>query len=693
MHTPAASADRVRFGVFELELHSGELRKAGVHVSLQEQPFRILVRLLERPGELVTREQLRQELWPADTFVDFEHGLNAAIKRLRDAIGDSAETPRFIETLPRRGYRFVAPVQPGANARDADAPVVSQARRGGGVRNWLIASLVLALLIAAPIAWRTLHGPSILQSDLVVLSDFENQTTDPVLTGTLERVVEVKLSESHYINLLSDERVQDTLKTMRRMPDEPLTRALARDVCHRVGAKAIVSGTIAPIGDAYVISLSAALCSTGETVAREQSQVARKEEILNALGSMTVGLRHSLGESLRSTDAANTPTTRATTSSFEALKAFMEGERRFAGPVQTDAIPFYRRAIELDPEFAMAHAKLAVTYINNGMEGAEEAFARAFELRERLTEPEQFYVTAHYYRLGRGDLETSRGIYEVWKAAYPRDSVPSTSLGFIYLRRGDLDRAVAQFQDAVRVTPTRLCYFNLLSSLVQVHRIHEARAVLAELERTVGSVHAPARFLLALSERDFAAVDRYAPALQNVADTPPAEVAAAYTSFGRMNRAEEMPAQGASKLNGPTFTWAAAELIEQALWEAETGDCAKATRHVGEARQMRTDRYLPALMATTLAACGDGPAAAKLIAGVNPPGILGAATQARIDLASGHAARALDRLNSFRQRDLSGSLGTPYAGQTPGSWVSIYAAVRISRWGRAGRPQQSFRRS
>lgn len=336
----------------------------------------------------------------------------------------------------------------------------------------------MVLVTAVAVGSWALHQPSIVSSDVIVLADLENQTTEPVLTGTLKQALAVKLSESHFINLLSDERVRETLRMMQRNPDETLTFPLARDVCQRVGANATLSGAISAIGSSYVISFNATSCSNGETLAREQAQAARREEILPALDSMTVRLRRQLGESLLGINAANTSLERATTPSLDALKAYTEGEARFLSRPLLESIPFYKRAIELDPDFAMAHAKLGVAYGNAGIPGAVPELTRAYELRDRLTEREQFYVTTHYHQLGRGDLEASRTGYEVWKASYPLDPVPYNQLGLIHVRQGNFDRALAEFERAARVTPTGFAYSNLFAMYLHMDRIADAKNLL-----------------------------------------------------------------------------------------------------------------------------------------------------------------------------------------------------------------------
>ena len=662
------SADRVHFGVFEVDLASGELRKAGARILLQEQPFRILAKLLEDPGRIVTREELRQQLWPADTFVDFEHGLNAAVKRLRDALGDSADSPRFVETLPRRGYRFIAPVTCGATALASHGASALQPRRSR-LGMWLVAAFTVAVITIAAPAWRSLRQPLLTPADVILLADIENRTADPVLTAAIRQELAVRLSESHFIHLLSEERARETLRMMRQAPDQPLTAALARDVCLRAGGKATLSGTIASVGSSFVISLTAASCSTGETLARDQAQASREEQILAATGGLAVRMRRRLGESLPAIDTAPAALARATTTSLEAAKAFTEGETRFINGSQLEAVPFYKRAIELDPEFAMAHAKLGVIYGNASLPGAGPELTRAFELRDHLTEREQLYVTAHYHRLARGDLEASRPIYEVWKASYPRDPVPYTSLGMIYVRRGQYDRAIREFEGAARVAPEAIHYWNLFSMYLQMNRPADAQRLLDVWKRPPGESHDHALFLLAFQRRDLAALEHYAAALRDgqpddyIANV---ERARAAMFFGRMARGRQLFAAVTSR-RGADFALPSALLIlEQAIWEAETGTCPLARSRIVEARDRYQDRLVSAMSALALAACGDVSRSATLLGELNLPEFLGAIIQARIEFERKEFSRALEGLTPFQNADLNGPPGYVAAGQTSG---------------------------
>jgi DNA-binding winged helix-turn-helix (wHTH) protein len=232
----------VRFGPFEADLRAGLLRKHGVRIKLQEQPFQILALLLEHSGEVVTREEIQKKLWGDGTFVDFERGLNKAVNRLREALADSAETPKYIETLPKRGYRFLAPIEKVAMAVSVSA-LAPKARRP--FLWYLVAGL--AAIGAALLVYGSRRLP-LTEHDTIVLADFDNRTGDSAFDHTLKQALAIDLAESSAIRALPDQRVSDTLRLMRRKPDDPVSADVAREVCQRTGSKAMIGGSVASLG-------------------------------------------------------------------------------------------------------------------------------------------------------------------------------------------------------------------------------------------------------------------------------------------------------------------------------------------------------------------------------------------------------------------------------------------------------------
>src|SRR5712691_1016458 len=280
----------LRFGVFEVDVRAGELRKQGVRIKLQEQPFHVLTVLLQRPGEVVTREELRNQNWPADTFVDFDNSLNTAINKLREALGDSADNPRFIETLPRRGYRFIAPVTGVDGTTRGTTTGASAPWRPSSRKIVVTATIgVLAAGIAGGLLWRARQARRLTEKDTIVLGDFANSTGDAVFDGTLREGLSVELEQSPFLSLVSEEGIHQTLRMMERPANTRLTPEITREVCQRTSSAAALDGSIALIGTRYNRILKAGSCANGNVLASTVAQARHKSRVLDALGKAASG--------------------------------------------------------------------------------------------------------------------------------------------------------------------------------------------------------------------------------------------------------------------------------------------------------------------------------------------------------------------------------------------------------------------
>jgi DNA-binding winged helix-turn-helix (wHTH) protein len=253
-----------RFGGFAIDLQSGELSGNGKRTRLQGQPLQLLELLLQRPGQIVTREHIRQHLWPDGTVVEFEHSVNAAVKRLRAALDDDAEKPTFIETIPRRGYRFIARVEygavpPPATVEEHPAPVLPSRPTAGlwNKRRFAIAAgIAVALIVSALATWRAFSArPGLSETDVILLATFVNKTGDAIFDNSLDKALEVKLTESPFLSLFPEADVRTTMRTMRHDPNERVTQELGIEVCKRRGLKAVVVPEIAAFGGRYLITL------------------------------------------------------------------------------------------------------------------------------------------------------------------------------------------------------------------------------------------------------------------------------------------------------------------------------------------------------------------------------------------------------------------------------------------------------
>jgi eukaryotic-like serine/threonine-protein kinase len=525
---------RMRFGTFEVDLRSGEVLKHGIRLKVQGQPFQILALLLEHPGDVVTREELRQKLWPGDTFVDFDTGLNSAVKKLREALGDSADEPRYIETLPRRGYRFVAPVENGASVSAAAAaagaaseeqpaatlPAVPSTTRSRSKWRVLIPAAAVAIALAAAlVVWRVYFArPVLTNTDVILVTNFVNKTGDPIFDGTLDKALEVKLAESPFLSVFPAADVRTTLQTMRRDPSERVTPELGLEICRRQGLKALVVPEIAAIGNTYVISLEAIDARTQKVIAREQMQTESKEQVIAALGKTGSQLRKQLGESLGSLEQHDTPLELATTSSLEALQAYRAGLGPLRSGKSEEAIPFFQRAIELDPQFCSAYVMLGSAYHGAGDDqSSRKNYARAFELKDsRLTQEENFLATATYYWNITGNLEKENAVLVLYQQAYPRSVAAANLLGINYSMLGRSEEALQQWQWVLEHSPVRSAFYysNTAQGYMSLDRLDDAKRVLDDWRQkgTLFSYQVDMRYRIAFFENDTATMEKLAPA-------------------------------------------------------------------------------------------------------------------------------------------------------------------------------------
>ncbi len=400
------------------------------------------------------------------------------LKRDSDS-GRSAVSQAVVASDPAGATPAPAAATPAASAPSA-LPGSSELRLPS--RRWQIASAVVVVLLAAAAAMllQNRKAQALTEKDTVLLADFVNTTGDPVFDGTLKQALAVQLEQSPFLNLLSDERVRKTLGFMGRPAEERVTPTLAREICQREGVKAVLNGSIESLGSHYVVAVNAVNCRTGDSLAREQIEASRKEEVLGALGKAAKSLRGKLGESLASVQKFDARVEEATTSSLEALRAFSQGvESRDRGN-EVESIPHFERAIALDPNFAMAYGRMGAVYTNLGeSERAADLFTKAFERRERVSERERFYIEHHYYESVPGDLDQSLRSLETWRQTYPRDTTAYTNLAVIYnLFFPKFERSIELTNEALRINPDEIWgWLHLGYGLMGLNRFDEAKAV------------------------------------------------------------------------------------------------------------------------------------------------------------------------------------------------------------------------
>jgi eukaryotic-like serine/threonine-protein kinase len=368
-----------------------------------------------------------------------------------------------------------AATAPVASAAAAPAPAPSPRRSRAW---WLAAPLATAGVVAAVLAWQSARTPALQSRDLVVLADLTNRTGDPVFDDTLGEALAVQLRQSPFLNLVPDQRVRATLRMMERPADTPIDAVVGREVCQRVGAKALLTSAIASLGSSYVITLGALDCVTGDTLAERQAQVAQKEEVLRHLGGAARELREHLGESLASLTRYDANIEQATTASLEALKAYSQAIARRRAEGDRAALPLFRRAIELDPDFALAHARLGTAYANvNDTANARLETERAYALRDKVSELERLYIEARYFTTVAPDEHKAIEAYRVTLATYPNDYTARVNLAILLRSQGELDEAISLLQEAARLAPEEpTARVNLASTFIEAGRFPEARA-------------------------------------------------------------------------------------------------------------------------------------------------------------------------------------------------------------------------
>ncbi len=427
------------------------------------------------------------------------------------------------------------------------------------------------------------------QSDTVVLADFVNKTGDPIFDDTLRQGLAAQLQQSPFLSLVSDQRIQQTLKQMGKPADTKLSPAIAADLCMRVGSKAYLSGTISNIGSDYVIGVSAVNCQSGDSLAQEQVTASGKENVLKSLGAVSTTLREKLGESLKTVRKLDTPIEQATTPSLEALQSFTLGRKMMQGRGDyTAAVPLLQHAIQLDPNFAMAYALLGTTYHNLGEKNlGAESTRRAYELRGRVGEGEKLYIESHYYDFVTGDLERARQTYELWAQIYPRESIPANNLGELYQTLGQHEKAFTEFSEAVKLGQAdSIGYTNLVAGKIHLNRLEEAEQFAAEAQKKGFDSGALHKYLyeIAFLKNDAAGMKEHLawsmgkPGVENQMLSMEGGTAA---YLGKLETARELSRKAETSANAAgEREMAAGCAAAAALWEALYGNIAKAKERV-----------------------------------------------------------------------------------------------------------------
>src|SRR5215469_274175 len=507
-----------------------------------------------------------------------------------------------------------------SSGRVTVAPETPAASKG---KIWKIvastAVVLLAALVAGGFYLRSRRVKPLTEKDTIVLTDFDNKTGDAVFDDALKQALAVELGQSPFLNILSDRKVSQTLRMMGRPTNEPITWEAGREVCLRTGSKAVLGGTISGWGNHYLIDLTAMACTTGDALAREQGEAISKEDVLKTLSRASSSLRTKLGESLPSVQKFDVPI-EATTASLEALKNYSVGVKTQHEKGDAPSILFHKRAIELDPNFALAYAALSVSYLNLDQPSlAVENATEAYQLRDRVSEREKLRITADYFR-AKGELDKEAQAYELWTAEYPRDTAPHNNLGTNYMYMGQYDKALAEFQGGLRLNPDNaILYANLGETYLSLNRLDEAKAAFdqAFAHKLDGGILRSFVYSLAFLRGNAAEMEQqvaWAAGKPGDEDKLLSEQSDAEACYGRMSKARELTRRAVeSAIRADSKETAGLWQVNAALRQAEFGRVSAAKDDVTGALVLSSVRDVKMAAALTLGRIGDAPRA-KLLA-------------------------------------------------------------------------------
>jgi DNA-binding winged helix-turn-helix (wHTH) protein/tetratricopeptide (TPR) repeat protein len=498
MDSSKVSQPSLAFGPYEADLHSGELRKSGTRIKIQDLPLRLLCVLAEHAGQVITRDELQKRLWPEDTFVDFEDGLNTAVKKLREALGDDPEKPRYIETIPRRGYRFMAQVKeiaPPARAvvpsgerpatQVSSEPSVAVRGRPSRWKTWVAAAAAILIFLSGLGVWLLYGRPafSFNARDSVLVTDFENQTGDPRFDEALRTAFTVSLAQSRHANVFPRVRIGSVLQMMGKSGTERVTPEVGREICQRENIRGLITGSITRTGQEYALSAELIDPQTGGTVRSYMERSYGEDHILDALDVIATDVRRDLGESLYQIHRADRSLPQVTTTSLTALKQYADGTALWHQGKYKDAGTLLRAAVQTDPDFAMAHAALGdeyFSYIANAPVQGKEEYEKALALSARTTDRERLIIQTGF-AADQGHILDADVLYRAYLSQYPDDWSMLSDYALLLRKHGRAPEAIAQYKELIRLAPDDAkTYVEMATAYRTLNQVPEALGAYAE---------------------------------------------------------------------------------------------------------------------------------------------------------------------------------------------------------------------
>jgi DNA-binding winged helix-turn-helix (wHTH) protein len=630
-------SQRVRFGGFELDLSTGELWSIETpdrnnKVLLREQVFQVVRMLLEREGNIVTREEIKERLWPADTLVDFDHSINATIKALRRALGDSADNPRYIETLARRGYRLILTVEylelaPGTAAEEVTTESILEltpltrkeddlnrpARETHPTRGrWLRLLTAGALLAVGALSiWRYevyRDRITLAPTDTIVLADIDNQTGDPIFDDALNTALRYEMEQTPYLNLLGLDKAYATLGQLNLAPATKITPQIARQLCSKTNSRMVISDSIADAGNRYRLEMRTLDCGSGATLAEEQEDINSRNEIVHGLGVIAVRFRSKLGEPSDSLARFNQPLEKALSASLEALQAATQGGKLYLAGDAEGALKLFQRAVELDPNFALAYWRTGAAFLFLGnTELSAASYTRAYQLRDRLPEKNRLNNEIDYYGRVTGDWEKEYSSVRRFLEIFPRDVLAHANLRAAFVYLGQPGRAADEAAETARLRPSAYYFGSAIQSIRFASRFNEAKSWLAQADalKLDNSLIRRERLIVAFATGDRDSVEKILKEEErgSYREDFLYEHSLIEVQRGRFHSAERlrMQALGRTPKAGNADWW----VVFSALEAAEAGNDLQARRYESKAAGSPLDHNGKIALALALARSGE----------------------------------------------------------------------------------------